>query len=452
MSVAQADRVALQMAVNGGESLVTRPVTAGPKHHFFGYYDKCPWNRTGRLMLALEADFLDRLPTVTDRAAVGVIDLDRVNRFDAIAETAAWTWQQGAMQQWLGGDDDRIIFNDRDERGLCAAIVDVRSRARRRLPRPVYSVHPNGRTALTLSFSRIHSIRDAYGYPGVLDEHRDEQAPAADGIHTIDLESGGTRLLVSLADLASRERVSSMAHGKHWVDHVTYNVDGSRFAFLHRWQLADGGTYHRLYVANADASDLTCLLDSGYFSHFGWRPNGELLGFGRLPSALMRLRRNAWLTRRVMKPLLPLFHRVVSERGAARRHIVPDHYLLFHADGSWRVFAAGALTEDGHCTWSPDGEWVLTDTYPDAEQRRTLMLYHDATRTRVDVGQYLAMPHRRYGVDSSWLISGMRSDLHPRWNRDGTQVCFDSVHEGNRQMYVIDVGHIVTKPQREPRG
>jgi len=37
----------------------------------------------------------------------------------------------------------------------------------------------------------------------------------------------------------------------------------------------------------------------------------------------------------------------------------------------------------------------------------------------------------------------MRCDLHPRWSRQGTQVCFDSVHEGPRQMYVCDVSAVV---------
>ena len=34
-------------------------------------------------------------------------------------------------------------------------------------------------------------------------------------------------------------------------------------------------------------------------------------------------------------------------------------------------------------------------------------------------------------------------DHHPRWSRDGMQVCFDSIHEGTRQVYVVHVSSVV---------
>ncbi|MBN1589733.1 MAG: hypothetical protein JW888_09480, partial [Pirellulales bacterium] len=52
-----------------------------------------------------------------------------------------------------------------------------------------------------------------------------------------------------------------------------------------------------------------------------------------------------------------------------------------------------------------------------------------------------------------------RCDTHPRLNRDGTKVCFDSPHQGDgRQLYLMDIAPIVRKPykpreqrRRQPR-
>ena len=98
------------------------------------------------------------------------------------------------------------------------------------------------------------------------------------------------------------------------------------------------------------------------------------------------------------------------------------------------VLGEGILTEDGHCSYSPDGRWLLTDTYPVAEPYRTLILYDLLEDRRVDIGRFYSPPE---------ITGEIRCDLHPRWNRDGTQICFDSVHEGHRQLYIVDVGQLV---------
>src|SRR3972149_4639961 len=81
-----------------------QPVTFGPKHHFFGYYEKSPWNASQSLLLAHEASFNDRAPNAEDRLAIGIIHTQDNNRFQPLAETAAWNWQQGAMLQWHPAD------------------------------------------------------------------------------------------------------------------------------------------------------------------------------------------------------------------------------------------------------------------------------------------------------------------------------------------------------------
>ena len=39
--------------------------------------------------------------------------------------------------------------------------------------------------------------------------------------------------------------------------------------------------------------------------------------------------------------------------------------------------------------------------------------------------------------------SGLHCDLHPRWNNKGTRIVFDSIHEGSRQVYSVDVSSII---------
>ena len=50
-------------------------VTQGPKHHFFGYFDKFPWDKSGRRLLAQEIDFTARQPRPGEKATLGMIEL-----------------------------------------------------------------------------------------------------------------------------------------------------------------------------------------------------------------------------------------------------------------------------------------------------------------------------------------------------------------------------------------
>lgn len=424
-----------------------RAVTNGPKHHFFGYYDKCPWDANGHLMLGMEVDFIDHLPEPEDVATIGITDLLNNNHFQPVTQTYAWNWQQGCMLQWLPPDYRRyIIYNDRQNGRFLSIIMDVKTGEKKILPLPVYSVHPEGKYAVTLNFARLHHTRKGYGYAGVSDPWCDDAAPEKDGIYLLNLKTGEYKLIISIAQLYRYNHLSSMDDGKHWVNHLMFNPDGSRFCFLHRWQLIDGGIYTRLFTVNLDGRGLYCLLDSGEFSHFGWRNTNKLLGCGRLPNRLNQIRKNRWIIKNALKFILPIYHYLISTKSVLRRKIINNCYLLFN-DQSDDVKKIGIelLDEDGHCSWSPDGRWILTDTYPDENHYRTLILYDYEKNIRIDIGKFYSLPDKKYGVNEDWDISGMRCDLHPRWNRDATQICIDSVHEGSRQMYVLDIKEIVGK-------
>jgi len=98
------------------------------------------------------------------------------------------------------------------------------------------------------------------------------------------------------------------------------------------------------------------------------------------------------------------------------------------------IIGKDVFPDDGHCSYSPDGRWMLTDTYPlEPDNCHRLYLHRLKDNQTFEIG--------RFYEDNS-MSEPTRCDLHPRWSRDGGMVCFDSTHEGTRQIYEIDVTQI----------
>ena len=87
---------------------------------------------------------------------------------------------------------------------------------------------------------------------------------------------------------------------------------------------------------------------------------------------------------------------------------------------------------DGHCIYSPDGRFVSGDGYWDADFMRHWKIVRLADGAVRDVGDFFVPP--------AYRNTFCRCDLHPRWRPDGGQLAFNSVHEGSRQIYLLDVG------------
>jgi hypothetical protein len=248
--------------------------------------------------------------------------------------------------------------------------------------------------------------RPGYGYAGVEDPHGNDPRPSGDGVWRVDLSSGGSELIVPLAELAARDPKPSMAGAWHYVNHIQPSRNGRRIAFFHIWHRDAKAWEVRLYSCRPDGGGLTCLLDTGFVSHYDWRDDDTILVWANRPGAPARfLLVSQW------------------EPGAAP------------GQAAFTVFGEQQLREDGHCSFSPDGRWVLNDTYPDAHHKRTLMLVDAGDARRVDIARLWSPKSRWWGE--------IRCDLHPRWSRDGRHICIDSVHDGSRQMYVLDVSRIV---------
>lgn len=418
-----------------------KKLISGDKHYFFGYYDKSPWSKDEKYVIALEVDFIDRHPKKEDSANIILIDIKN-NKKEKIAETKVWNWQQGCMLQWLGPDfNSKIIFNDLRKRKFVSIIKDIRTKNEKLIDSPVYAVCPDGKKALSLNFSRLNNVRKGYGYPGKEDKYKNEIAPKKDGIYLVNLEKNKSNLIISLRDLYNYRYIVSMNKGKHWVDHIGISPNGKRFCFFHRWNI-EGNLFHtRLFTADLNGKNLFMFPDSGFYSHIFWKNNKDLFGYGSISEKFGNIRKDVKKSKLLLKKILPIYRKLIPK--SIRKRVLPISYYILK-DKTKRAIKLPINNEDGHSTWFND-KYLITDTYPDKRHYRTLIYYDLELKKKIKLGKFYTLPDKkniRGEKLRNYDTSSIRCDLHPRWDRKGEKVCFDSVHEGYRNMYEVYIKNL----------
>ena len=362
--------------------------------YFYGYYDKSPWDATDRYMICIKAKQAYKSVAPKDPAIVGVIDTCDENKFLKIGVTHSWNVQQSCMAQWMGPDfRTRIIYNDFRDGKYCSVIYNWENKKEEKvLPLPVYDVVRDGSFALSLDFSRLHRMRPGYGYSNLPDTTKGVLCPDQTCIWKMDIPSGKITELFKYTDFAAFDPDESMDGAEHKVNHLMISPNGKRFMVLHRW-FQKGRKHTRLVTVNVDMTEMYNLSDDVFVSHCYWKNDQEILSFLRK-----------------------------KETG--------NHYYLMKDQTQEYKMYWPRLATDGHCSCSPDGTLIVTDSYPNRKRMAFVYLCREEQEQPVRIAKVFS-PFK-YDNDC-------RCDLHPRWNRKGTKICIDSVHEGKRGLYVIPI-------------
>lgn len=372
-------------------------------HYFFGYYDLQPFS--GDMHLAHKVGFMDRVQRRGDVAEIGLLDVN-TEKFECLDTTEAWNFQQGAMLQWMPGSNEEIIYNCKAGLDYAAVVLNIKTGQKRYLDKPVANVSPMGDYALSINFHRLYDFRAGYGYASMGDPFYYQNHSAEDGIYLTDLKTGKSRMILSLAQIW--DFCGSFFKGvdkKIIINHITFNTDGSRFLFIVR-DFPEPGKNHMnaLITANRDGSDLFLLSGFGMQSHYHWIDSERVIFFtdGK---------------------------ELECCRGWAHNYILKDKTY------EGEMVADGFFCWDNHMTFSPDRKLLLNDTYPDGNKLQYLRVASLEKDICLELGRYNAM----IDANAAWCC-----DLHPRWNRDGSRISFDSTHEGRRGIYMVE-----TEPVRE---
>lgn len=386
------------------EGNITRISPNDPNHeYFFGYYDKSPWDASDRYMLCMRANNTWSDVSPKEKADIILIDTtlteNDANRVKKIAETSAWNVQQSCMLQWLGPDfSSRILFNDCRDGKYVSVIKEIESGAERVIPMPVYTVSADGKTALTLDFSRLYNLRPGYGYYNVPEKTKDVALPDATAVWKIDLESGSIEPLLTYKDFATFQPRTEMQEvgSVHKVNHLMLSPSGKRCMVLYRWFVGQR-KYTRLVTFDTfDGKNMYVLSDDDMVSHCFWKDDNHILAFEN------------------------------KKDGGPGYYFMTDKTQEF-------IHCWPQLSNDGHPSYSPDRSLIVTDTYPDRARVAEIKLMDGMDEKKNDV-KVIARVFAPFKYDND-----TRCDLHPRWNHVGNKICFDSVFEGHRGLYVVDI-------------
>lgn len=87
------------------------------------------------------------------------------------------------------------------------------------------------------------------------------------------------------------------------------------------------------------------------------------------------------------------------------------------------------LIMDGHPSFSPNRKKIVTDSYPNRSRIASVYLVNEKNNIKT-----IAKVFAPFKYDND-----VRCDLHPRWNRAGDKICIDSVFEGKRGLYQLNI-------------
>ncbi len=368
-----------------------------------------------------------------------------------IGESDSYNWQQGAMMQWLPGEgnENKVVFNTSDGIHNIAKIVDVSTHEEKVVDWSIYGITPDGKKSITLNFERSHWCR-AYHYESVSNPDYDVQVANDDGVFEIDLENNTRKRIISIQDVIMIDYEDYFATAKHWLEHIMISPSGKRFCFLHRFTIGSLDDYEtRLFIADIDGSNLQIITGwrDYYWSHFGWngddsfaiytcenRIHSKIVNDG-LIGALSRPSDNSTPgimgdVKKMMVSLIPY-----SLKGILRKKLLGQNcgYQYYERVGSVftlkRFLNSSNLNIDGHPSFTKDGRYLITDSYPDEKQYQRLIVFNLQSGKSIILGRIFAGLYQQNGS----------CDLHPKLCKNNNYLVVDSAFDGTHHMILFNL-------------
>jgi len=367
--------------------------------YFFGFHDISPFSQTDDKVLANKLAIPLRKPMVDDPLIVGYFTFDnQCKDFNKIGESFAWNYHKGCRLQWAG--KDKIIYNDALNGKLISRVYSTESSETTTLPYPIDSINAEGTIASFFSYERLEKLMPGYGYPHQDDySFLEENAPDKTGIYTMRMEDGSIQLLKSVKELSEMSHVpETVKNEMFFVTHSLFSPDGQFLSFMLRSTTLDNlnKRWSSLIVMDLNTEQCFVAPTEEMVSHYVWNARNQIVAYYRVDGI--------------------------------------DSHILFEDPtlANYKRVAYPFLNSDGHQSFASD-EVFVTDTYPDK--------YRMANLFKVDMSNNKITKLATLNSPKMFQSRSFHSacDLHPRMNRKGDVICFDSIHTGMRSLCFMNI-------------
>lgn len=421
--------------------------TDGSHCQWGGYYNYSFLSADGTKLLSNRCGFDGRAVQPGDTVEVGYYHIPS-GQWHGLDISDSFNWPQATMLQWVPGTDNReVIFNLSKNGRLISRIINIETGEKRDLCYPVYGMTPDGKQAITLNLERSYWT-PAYHYQSVVNESCNVDILEGDGIFALELATNTLKQLVSLEDVLKLNPEENFPVGKHWLEHIMVSPSGNRFVFLHRYMYGGKGRRTRMLIADIDGSNLQVIdgWEKYAWSHFGWKGDDAFVMYAREQKQIAKSYSTGASTKtksgnsmkvRIVGLLRSIYRKTVSKLIPANfksRMLNKMGYQLYERDAEGRftlkkTYSIGLLSIDGHPSFTPDGRYMITDTYADDQKYRRLLILDTQMDKLLELGRFYA----------PFWGSPASCDLHPKLSADGSCVVIDTACSGIHRMMVFSL-------------
>ena len=224
------------------------------------------------------------------------------------------------------------------------------------------------------------------------------------------------------------------------------NPSGTKFCFLHRFSSMDDVYKYqtRLFIADIDGKNLKIIpgWQDFQWSHFGWR--------GDYSFVIYTVKKGHWQNVKGFRELIytrPFSFDAVAQKlivGLATRMPyqiekkvlgIGRYYQEYSLDEFNNVvlrerMESGLFDIDGHPSFTEDGRYMITDSYPDKKGYQRLIVYDTITKKGMIVARFKAF----------YKGNPASCDLHPKLCKNNSYLAVDSAFDEHHHLllYKLD--------------